>query len=550
METTLSSLSECESSKNDLTILDAADLSELSDDERAVLDGLVDPDRVRHEAKMPDDQAVQKLMAGMLLTEGEWAASMLGLVKPDCFRSEADVAMARAVFAYHNKYGKHPSIDIVKNEVRKAIHGATEDERRRAERETWYMGRLEEVRTAYLPNCESREYLADQVVAFARRYALTSLSRKILDTLKEGKKDAAAVAREEIERIERMGGANSARRPFVSVGAVLAMPPFQWAVRDIMPEQSVGVIWGEPGCLKSFAAIDLCCSLATGNSFLGAFDVTKPKRVAYVCSEGTSGLQKRLRVWMDHRGVGEDGLAGLKISTHSYMLDDPQDRALFLSELRDGFRGGEPPQVVVVDTLARNFGGDENATKELGKLINGLCNLSKEMSMSVVVIHHAGKDRQRGPRGNTVLLGAVDWSVEMQKEADSGERRYKARIYKQKDGEESDWFEVVPSVVPAGDAGTSLVVAKGGAAPTARNRPVTVQDLVPILGRCLEPRTLADLKGDFGKSDKTLDKYLDLATRQGFLEKIPGNRTKDNPNRWRVTVMGEQRLYESQEVSK
>jgi hypothetical protein len=70
------------------------------------------------------------------------------------------------------------------------------------------------------------------------------------------------------------------------------------------------------------------------------------------------------------------------------------------------------PVLIVVDTLARSMGdGDENTAKDAAMFVRN-CDLIREATGAhVMVIHHTGKDEERGARGSSALRAAVDTEI-------------------------------------------------------------------------------------------------------------------------------------------
>jgi hypothetical protein len=68
------------------------------------------------------------------------------------------------------------------------------------------------------------------------------------------------------------------------------------------------------------------------------------------------------------------------------------------------------PALVVIDTLARCFDGDENLQEDMGRFIGGVDRLRRDFNATVVVVHHTrlGADRERG---STAFRGAADTMV-------------------------------------------------------------------------------------------------------------------------------------------
>lgn len=73
-----------------------------------------------------------------------------------------------------------------------------------------------------------------------------------------------------------------------------------------------------------------------------------------------------------------------------------------------------PPSLIVVDTLARSMGeGDENNGPDIRALVDNLDEIRAQTGAHVTVVHHAGKDSERGMRGHSSLLGSIDTAIEL-----------------------------------------------------------------------------------------------------------------------------------------
>jgi hypothetical protein len=68
--------------------------------------------------------------------------------------------------------------------------------------------------------------------------------------------------------------------------------------------------------------------------------------------------------------------------------------------------------VVFIDTLSRALnGGNENAPDDMGAFIGACDALREALKCTVIVVHHQGKDAERGARGHNSLFCAVDTEV-------------------------------------------------------------------------------------------------------------------------------------------
>jgi len=65
--------------------------------------------------------------------------------------------------------------------------------------------------------------------------------------------------------------------------------------------------------------------------------------------------------------------------------------------------------LVVIDTLSRCSGGaDENSNTEMARVIAAADQVQQRFHCTVLIVHHAGKDRERGPRGASSLIGNTE----------------------------------------------------------------------------------------------------------------------------------------------
>lgn len=176
-----------------------------------------------------------------------------------------------------------------------------------------------------------------------------------------------------------------------------------WTVAGVL--EGIGLLWGEAGVGKSFVACSLAASVATGRPWLGHRVCEGP--VVYVAGEGgAASVARRLEaaVLAMRCCDPEDGPVPLWIVTPGVdLVAGPAE----LMATMDGV----VPKLVIVDTLARCFAGDENKQEPMGRFVRTLDTLRDLYGCSVLVIHHA--NRAGEVRGSSVLYGAVDVSLRL-----------------------------------------------------------------------------------------------------------------------------------------
>lgn len=161
---------------------------------------------------------------------------------------------------------------------------------------------------------------------------------------------------------------------FASVGSQLdaGLKPIQWLVRGYVEADSLALMFGDPGCGKSFAAIDLACCIATGTPWHG--NKTTPGAVFYIAGEGQNGLMRRFAAWSQHNAVPLAG-APLFVSHRAAQLINAGAAAEVANAVEEmQADAGEAPALIVVDTLARlrrrrkRGGGHGRLHRESGRL--------------------------------------------------------------------------------------------------------------------------------------------------------------------------------------
>jgi len=164
-------------------------------------------------------------------------------------------------------------------------------------------------------------------------------------------------------------------------------------------------IYGDSGVGKSFLALDLAFCVASGQRWHG--EVVQQGGVFYLAGEGREGLIRRRQAWemANDRSLEE---APLYLSTKATDLADEQSRIEVLEQIREVAKQ-DSLKLVIVDTLSRHFGGrDENQAGEMAKFVECLDHIRQKFGMTVLLVHHTGKDANRGARGSSVLRAALD----------------------------------------------------------------------------------------------------------------------------------------------
>jgi hypothetical protein len=231
----------------------------------------------------------------------------------------------------------------------------------------------------------------------------------------------------------------------------------RWLVKGLVPEDSMGMIFGASGTYKSFIAIDLAMHIAHGMDWAGLR--TKQGPVAYIAAEGGAGISRRLDAWCDQFGLVETN--NLHICITPFLLTAQDEMAHMKAAIA---KFPQPPSVVIIDTLSQTFSGDENSSSDIGtylRMINS--EIRAAFNCTVIVIHHTGHSAAERPRGSSAITANLDFILGVFK-PDPEASRAKVGVHKMKDGDKVDdlFFNMTRLVLGQdsdGDEISSLVAA-------------------------------------------------------------------------------------------
>lgn len=223
---------------------------------------------------------------------------------------------------------------------------------------------------------------------------------------------------------------NSAQRwqSLTTLGEFEATP---FIIENLLVEATVAMIYGPPGDGKTFLALDMASSIASGRAWNGLH--TERGGVLYYCLEGGTGFRNRVRALRNKGLLCDDDPFGF--STEALDLRSPAAHAVILSDIKvKELQFKMKVKLIVIDTLAvATSGGNECTSEDMGSALAASAEVVKSSGATVLLIHHPGKDVSRGPRGWSGIGGNLDTIIEMER-ASGGLR--KANVKKQKDGED------------------------------------------------------------------------------------------------------------------
>jgi hypothetical protein len=222
--------------------------------------------------------------------------------------------------------------------------------------------------------------------------------------------------------------------PVMSIADLRALPARNYIIEGWIFEDSLGFVYGDPGCGKSFLILDWLLHLAYKMPAWHGIPIKSPGPILYILQEDERGLINRIDAFKKHYGI----------------VDDPEDFDIitlplsFMSEacvdaVVQTVQGIDKDyRLIPVDTVSRVLpGADENLQKEMTLFVQACERIRAIRRSTVIGIHHTNKNGTM--RGSSVFNGAGEFIYKLEKE--KGVKPIKITCEKLKN-EEDGWFRV------------------------------------------------------------------------------------------------------------
>lgn len=161
------------------------------------------------------------------------------------------------------------------------------------------------------------------------------------------------------------------------------MPRPQWLIRGVLVESVASVLSADSGSYKSFVALDMALSIATGRAWQGR--EVKQGGAVYVAAEGFYTMLDRATAWAQFHGCElPENFGILKVPVN---LANAGDVAAFQQSIE-----ALKPAIVILDTLSQcAIGANENDNSHMADFVRGMMKLGNAIGAHVQVLHHNAK---------------------------------------------------------------------------------------------------------------------------------------------------------------
>lgn len=176
----------------------------------------------------------------------------------------------------------------------------------------------------------------------------------------------------------------------------------EWIVEPLLPARRLVALFSAPKVGKSLLMLEIAAAVARGTEVLGATP-DRPRRVLYVDFENDPRGDIRTR--LKAMGLGPQDLDNLKYLSYPTLakLDTATGAAELLAIVEE-----YECEVVVIDTISRAVGGEENENDTWLAFYRNTGLTLKQAKVACIRLDHTGKDHDKGMRGGSAKYGDVD----------------------------------------------------------------------------------------------------------------------------------------------
>lgn len=211
-----------------------------------------------------------------------------------------------------------------------------------------------------------------------------------------------------------------------AAGLLATLPPKRdWVIQDFLPSKIVAAVIAAGGTGKSYLAMHIAVSVASGTPLFGRCQPSEAAKVVFISGEDDQyELQRRL-----HKVIaGLSPQARFLVSKNLQFIDLADSFELFTERSKNGeidiskIPGLICDQVinqigfgiglVIVDPVARFRGGEENLAADATRFVQALQQIRDQLNTSVLCLHHVNKGagsggNQNNARGSSAFIDGV-----------------------------------------------------------------------------------------------------------------------------------------------
>ena len=344
------------------------------------------------------DEIQLAMVAAMIRTE-DVLQYALSRVSPVSFTHKADQLICRIVLEYYKQFRKVPPTRDFKQIILNEMKKTNGEDKAFSE----YQARLNIV-CDYASEMFPIEYLKEEINTHRIRTEYGKMVRKGLQEAQKPTTSTDSIIEKAADGVRHLKSYQDKKeRKALFVDEMDELGENQWLIKDHVFRNCFCTVFGMSGGGKSFFLIDWAMCIATGQPYLGIYDTRKGK-VAYVCTEGQTGIKKRIMAWSQEYNIPINHNICVLPCAFDLMKTSEADELIQL--IKDKL--GDDVEAVIIDTMSRNIGEGDDRSNEINTFISNLDYIKTTLGCTIIPVHHTGHENHQRPRGAKNLIDASD----------------------------------------------------------------------------------------------------------------------------------------------
>lgn len=193
------------------------------------------------------------------------------------------------------------------------------------------------------------------------------------------------------------------------------IPEREWIVPGVLPKASITLLTGDGGLGKSLIMQQLQTACAIGGEWLGV-PVQKCRSFALYCEDDEDELQRRQadinRAYgVDFEDIAEDVAYASRTGEENILMEfdrrsDVGKKTPLFEQVSSVIRESQA-RLVIIDTAADTFGGNENVRTQVRQFVNALRRFALESGGGVILTAHPSL---MGITSGSGISGSTAWN--------------------------------------------------------------------------------------------------------------------------------------------
>jgi len=248
-------------------------------------------------------------------------------------------------------------------------------------------------------------------------------------------------------------------------------PPekLEWSVRNLIEQGTFVVLGGEPKTSKTWAALEICLSVASGTDCFNNFEFTtfrKQKPVfMFLLEDNANNVKARLAALATDKGIAPDDLKDLPLWLRCRKpLCLTEQAEEIIEAVRWHQTSPQREGLILIDPLRNAHREDENDSTKMKAVLEACLHIRDRTGYTLLVNHHfkkMKKNEEESPgnamRGTSSLYGAVDGIIGMRKIENDTRNEWSNNVACQvKAGPQSEPFGLRLRVKDGSDTGRAI----------------------------------------------------------------------------------------------